>query len=82
MVAPVAILTLLNTLLKTRVARRLRTATGTALAISCKQVFYSPSLPVIVPGFRAQKNRNVSGVRFCQPVGVLKLHVGKHSHVS
>ncbi len=41
---------------------RLETATGTALAISCKQVLYSPDLPTITfPDFRHKKTHPSKG---------------------
>jgi hypothetical protein len=56
-----------------RAAGRLKPATGAALGISCKQVFYSPSLPAKTLEFRAQKNRLTYGVRIFPPVGGFKL---------
>jgi len=51
---------------------RLKPATGAALGISLSGIVF-PKPPGHNAGFRAQKNRKSSGVRFCPPVGGFKL---------
>jgi hypothetical protein len=51
------------------VARRVKTARGTAPAISCEQVFYSLGLPAIVfPDFRHKKTAVFPGCGFARLV--------------
>jgi hypothetical protein len=49
-------------------AGRVKTAQGTAPAISCEQVFYSLGLPTIDPELRAKRNRKLSGCGFARLV--------------
>ena len=49
------------------VVRRLETATGTALAISCKEVFYLPRLlTIVVPKYGRKKTAKLSGCGFAR----------------
>lgn len=51
-----------------RAAGRLETATGTAPTVSCKQVFYSPDLPIITfPDFGHKKTAVLPGSGFARP---------------
>jgi hypothetical protein len=47
---------------------RVKTAQGTAPAISCEQVFYSLGLPTIDSKSRAKRNRKLSGCGFARLV--------------
>jgi len=72
------------------VAGRVKTARGTAPAISCKQVLYSPGLPALAsPDFRHKKTANFRGAvlpaswSFHAPKTIVKLvasfcQAGKH----